>query len=290
MADGKKKILVLGASGMLGSAMLRVLAGDRMLEAYGAVRSPGVIAQFAETPRDRFLVGTDVLDEQGLVSLFGKVRPDIVVNCVGLIKQLESASDPILAIQINALLPHRLLSICRLAGARLVHISTDCVFSGKKGMYRESDPSDACDLYGKSKYLGEIADAEDAITLRTSIIGHELGSHHGLLEWFLHAKGTVMGFTEAYFSGLPTVELARIVCDLVIPKPELHGLYHVSVDRISKLDLLTLVSEIYADNKEIVPDPALKIDRSLNSDRFRAATGYRPPSWRDLVTAMHDFR
>lgn len=274
---------------MLGSAMLRVLAADRSLDAYGSVRSAGVASRFPEAVRNCLVVGTDVLDEQGLVSLFGKVRPDVVVNCVGLIKQLESAKDPIPAIQVNALLPHRLLSVCRVAGARLIHISTDCVFDGQKGSYREADSSNAYDLYGRSKYLGEIADAEDAITLRTSIIGHELGSRNGLVEWFLHEQGTVKGFKEAYFSGLPTVELAHLVRDLVIPRADLHGLYHVSVDRISKFELLTLVSQSYGVGKEIVPDSALRIDRSLNSDRFRAATGYTPPSWRDLVTAMRDF-
>ena len=193
------------------------------------------------------------------------------------------------AVPINTLLPHRVQRLAEIAGARLVHISTDCVFSGAKGNYLETDKADAADVYGLSKYLGEVA-APNAVTLRTSIIGHELASANGLVEWFLAQEQGIKGFTKAIFSGLPTVELARVVRDFVLPRPEITGLYHVSADRIAKYDLLRLVGHVYGHDIPIEPDASLIIDRSLNSDRFRSATGYAPPSWPDLIEAMNRSR
>ena len=192
------------------------------------------------------------------------------------------------AISINALLPHRLARLCDVVSARLVHMSTECVFAGTKALYREEESPDAKDLYGLSKYLGEV-DYPHAITLRTSIIGHELDSAHGLIGWFLAQNGAVKGFTRAIFSGLPTVELARVIRDFVIPNPELHGVYHVSAEPIAKYDLLQLVAQIYEKNIVINPDDSLVIDRSLNSDRFRKITGYQPSGWPELIRRMHEF-
>jgi dTDP-4-dehydrorhamnose reductase len=186
------------------------------------------------------------------------------------------------------MLPHRLARLCDLAGARLVHVSTDCVFSGTKGMYTESDFPDANDLYGRSKYLGEV-DYPNAITLRTSIIGHELEGARSLLCWFLAQSNSVRGFTKAVFSGVPTVEMARIIRDFVLPRPELHGLYHVSVAPISKYELLKLVAQTYGTLTAIEPSDQVVIDRSLDSTRFRASTGYRPPAWPELVRTMCEF-
>ena len=214
--------------------------------------------------------------------------PDVVVNCIGLVKQLAQAEDPLVAIPINALLPHRLARLCDLAGARLIHLSTDCVFDGSRSMYAESDCSDAKDLYGRSKYLGEV-NYGNAVTLRTSIIGHELSSAHGLVNWFLSQQGEVKGYTRAIFSGLPTVELARVLRDFVITKSELRGMYHVSAEPISKFELLGLVAQTYGKTIEITPDASVAIDRSLDSSRFRGVTGYAPPSWLNLVRDMHQF-
>jgi dTDP-4-dehydrorhamnose reductase len=155
-------------------------------------------------------------------------------------------------------------------------------------MYREQDVSDAQDLYGRSKYLGE-ADYPNAVTLRTSIIGHELSSANGLVGWFLAQQGSIKGFRRAIFSGLPTVELARVIRDHVIPNPELHGLYHVSAEPISKFDLLKLIAKAYGKTIDIKPDDNLVIDRSLNSSRFFEATGYNSPPWVQLVQSMRDF-
>jgi dTDP-4-dehydrorhamnose reductase len=236
------------------------------------------------------LSGIDVLDQDALVTSMAKVRPDIVINCVGLIKQLADGNDPLTALPINSMLPHRLAKLCDLSGARLIHISTDCVFSGRKGGYVENDLSDAEDLYGKSKYMGELHDVPHAITLRTSIIGHELISQHSLVDWFLAQEGSVLGFSRAVFSGLPTVELARVMKDFVLPHPELNGLYHVAAEPIAKLDLLSLIARQYGKSIEIIPDAALVIDRSLNSERFTEATGYKAPTWPQLIELMHATR
>jgi dTDP-4-dehydrorhamnose reductase len=192
------------------------------------------------------------------------------------------------AIPINSLLPHRLAQLCAIAGSRLLHVSTDCVFSGSKGMYKESEASDAHDLYGQSKYLGEV-DYSHAVTLRTSIIGREFTSAHGLIDWFLSQQGSVRGYTKAIFSGLPTVELARVMHDFVLPNPGLRGLYHVSAEPIDKYTLLQQVAQAYGKAIQIQPDERVAIDRSLDSTRFRAATGYAPPPWPELIVRMRDF-
>jgi dTDP-4-dehydrorhamnose reductase len=281
--------LVLGASGMLGNAVLRVMHENPCLEIFGTVRSNNVPSFFSTEVAKTIMTGCDVTDHDVLVRLFGEVRPDVVINCIGLIKQLADIDDPLITLPINAMLPHRLASLCGLLGARLVHMSTDCVFSGSKGGYKEDDISDATDLYGKSKYLGEV-DYPHAITLRTSIIGHELQSAHGLIGWFLSQQGSCKGFRRAIFSGLPTVVLAKVIRDIVLPRSELTGVYHVAAKPISKYDLLKLVAEVYGKTIDIIPNDELVIDRSLNADRFNSATGYVAPSWDDLIKTMHSYQ
>lgn len=283
------RVLVLGASGMLGNAMVRVLSETPNLEVFGTVRSAGASRFFAPAIAERLIAGVDVEQHDALVKLFARVRPDIVVNCIGLVKQLADAEDPLVALPLNSLLPHRLARLCELVGARLVHMSTDCVFSGRKGRYLESDTPDAEDVYGRSKLLGEVA-YPHAITLRTSIIGHELQSAHGLVGWFLSQQGRCSGYTKAIFSGFPTVVLAQIVRDVVIPRPDLSGVYHVAAQPISKYDLLKLIAEVYGKAIEITPSDRLVIDRSLNADRFREATGYVAPAWSELIKTMHAYK
>ncbi|NPC55765.1 dTDP-4-dehydrorhamnose reductase family protein [Caenimonas soli] len=282
------KVLVLGASGMLGNAVLRLFGASDGYEVSGSVRSAAALRLLPEALRPRIVTGVDVENSDSLAALLARTRPDAVINCIGLVKQLAEADDPLAAIPINSLLPHRLARLCDVASARLVHVSTDCVFSGSKGMYLESDFPDANDLYGRSKYLGEV-DYPHAVTLRTSIIGHELAGAHGLVGWFLAQQGGVKGFTKAVFSGLPTVELARVIRDHVLPHPELRGTYHVSAAPIDKFELLSLVAKAYGRDTEITPDARLVIDRSLDSTRFRQATGYQPPSWPELVRRMAEF-
>lgn len=280
------KVLVLGASGMLGHVVLRWFARQGRHEVSGSVRSEAARRRLPAELHEHIVTGVDVENLDGLAQLFATVRPTVVVNCIGLVKQLAQADEPLVALPINALLPHRLARLCALVEARLVHISTDCVFSGRRGSYSESDTPDAEDLYGRSKLLGEVS-AAPTVTLRTSIIGPELGSAHGLVEWFLAQPGPVRGYTRAVFSGLPTVELARVIHDFVLPHPGLTGLYHVSAEPITKCDLLQRVARTYRRATEIRPDDAVVIDRSLDSTRFRAATGYVPPNWNDLVATMH---
>lgn len=281
------RVIVLGASGMLGSAVFRGLSTSDSLSVFGTVRSTRGLESFEKLMKDRLISGVDVLDSDSLIELFRNVIPDVVVNCVGLVKQLSSAKDPLSTLPVNSMLPHRLSKICALSNSRLIHISTDCVFSGRKGMYLESDISDAEDLYGKSKFIGEVTDQQHAVTLRTSIIGHELNSQSSLIDWFLSQTGSVKGYSRAIFSGVPTVELTRIILEHVIPNPELHGLYHVSAEPIDKYSLLKLVSNVYQKTVDIQPNEELVIDRSLNSNRFRSVTGYTPPSWPALIEKMH---
>jgi len=288
MTHKKIKVLVLGATGMLGNAVLRLFAQSPGYEAVGSARSTSALRLLTADLSDRVICGVDVEHIDSLISLFSKVQPDVVINCIGLVKQLAEADDPLAAIPINSLLPHRLARLCGVAGARLVHMSTDCVFSGAKGMYTEADMSDAKDLYGRSKYLGEV-DYQHAITLRTSIIGHELNGGHSLVGWFLAQQGSVKGFRRAIFSGLPTVELAKVIRDYVIPHPELHGVHHVSADPINKFDLLTLISNVYGKKIDIATDDNFIIDRSLDSTRFREATGYQPQPWPELIRRMCEF-
>ncbi|MEO7856644.1 MAG: SDR family oxidoreductase [Gemmatimonadaceae bacterium] len=282
------RVLVLGATGMLGHTVMRFLAEDTTLSVVGSARSASSARLLPESLSNRIVTGVEVENVDSLNAIFAATRPDVVVNCVGLVKQLESAADPLVALPINAVFPHRLSRLCDVANARLIHVSTDCVFSGARGMYTESDPSDANDLYGRSKYLGEV-DHPHAITLRTSIIGHELAGAQGLVEWFLAQTSPIRGYSRAIFSGLPTVELARVIRDHVMPHPQLHGVYHVAAAPIAKLDLLTLVANAYDRSTTITPDPSLQIDRSLNGDRFQASTGYVAPAWPELVRRMRDF-
>jgi dTDP-4-dehydrorhamnose reductase len=283
------RILVLGASGMLGNAMFRVMAQGGHHEVYGSVRSASARKFFSRDLADNIITGIDVENTDALARLFLHVRPEVVINCIGLVKQLAEADDPLSALPINALLPHRLARFCELLRARLVHISTDCVFSGRKGNYQETDETDAQDLYGRSKLIGEV-DYPHAVTLRTSLIGHELDGAHGLIGWFLAQQGTVKGFTRAIFSGLPSCELARVIRDQILPHTDLHGIYHVAAQPISKFDLLEIVNRAYGKGLKIEPDDYLQIDRSLNASRFFRASGYVAPAWPDLISQMHEFR
>lgn len=283
-----QKVLVMGVTGMLGSAVFRLFSQSPGLETHGTARSAASLHHFDEALRPRIHVGVDVEQHDHLIQIFGRVRPDVVINCIGLVKQLAEADDPLAALPINALLPHRMARLALLVGARLVHVSTDCVFTGRQGNYRESDVPDALDLYGRSKLLGEV-DYDNAVTLRTSIIGQELTGANSLVGWFLAQEGRVSGFTQAVFSGLPTVELARVIRDHVLPRPDMRGLWHLSAAPITKYDLLQLVKCAYGRSNEIVADDRLVIDRSLDSSRFRTVTGWQPKSWVALVDDMHRF-
>ena len=281
------KLAVLGVSGMLGNAAFRILSARHPGSVYGTTRSSVPPKLFEPRLGRQITTGIEVENFDALAGFLGEIRPDVVINCIGVVKQIASSKDPLVAIPVNAVFPHRLARLSNLVGARLIHVSTDCVFTGKRGNYNELDAPDAEDLYGRSKLLGEV-DYPNAVTLRTSIVGREIATRNGLIEWFLTQSGRVRGYRRAIFSGLTTDELVRVIADQVIGHADLRGVYHVSVDPISKFDLLTIVKEIYGTDTEIEPDDSVRIDRSLNSDRFRAATSYSPPGWRDLIQQMRN--
>jgi dTDP-4-dehydrorhamnose reductase len=281
------RVLILGVTGMLGNAVYKSFASDQKFEAWGTLRSASGRRFFGDAAR-HLIDGVDVTNLDSVAAALDAVRPDVVINAVGVIKQLAIANDPLVILPINAMFPHRLSALCAQAGARMVQLSSDCVYSGRGGNYSESDLSDAEDLYGKSKYIGEVHDLPHVITIRTSGIGRELESRNGLLEWFLSQTGTVKGFSKAIYSGLPSVELARVLREFVLPHPELNGLYHVSSKPISKLDLLTLIADVYDKKITIEPDDVVHVDRSLDSRRFTAATGYVSGTWPELITGMHN--
>ena len=282
------RILVLGASGMLGHTVFRYFSECTDCETFGTLRSARSLVFFANTQHERLITRVDVEQFDGLTAVLAKVKPTVIINCIGLVKQLAAANDPLLTLPINALLPHRLARLSAMLNARLVHISTDCVFSGQRGFYTEQDDSDAKDLYGRSKFLGEVTDDSHVVTLRTSIIGHELNSQQGLLEWFLAQTGMVYGYDKAIFSGLPTVELARVIAEYVLPN-ELSGLYHVASTPINKFELLLLFQRKYGRTIDILPNNELVIDRSLNAEKFFKATGYQCPDWVSLIHQMFQF-
>lgn len=283
------RVAVLGAGGMLGHKVCQRLRG----EAIGLVRQPeGAYRDLGGIFDEVDLVGgVDVLAGESLERALDRLQPTAIVNCVGLVKQLEEAVDPYLAVAINSLLPHRLARFCGQANARLIHISTDCVFSGRTGGYRESDPHDVDDLYGRSKSLGETLPSERrAVTLRTSFIGRELGSStHGLIEWFLaQNRGDVNGFERVIYSGLTSLELADVIARVLAEAPEVHGVYHVASEPISKYDLLMLVREVYGLDITVRSAQEPVCDRSLSPAAFRSATGYEAPSWSAMIRSMYE--
>jgi len=282
------KILILGGSGMVGHRLWINLSREH--ETWVTVRgSTSPFPDIPEYPQKKYVrLNVDAQSFDEVTRALASIQPDLVINCIGLVKQnVVLAKDPLLSIQINALLPHRISMICRVARIRMIHISTDCVFSGKKGMYKEGEQSDAEDLYGRTKFLGEVS-YPHTITLRTSVIGREFKTKLGLVEWFLsHKEGDlVKGFRKAIYSGFTTDELSRIIQNLVIPNRELSGLYQVSSNPISKYEILKLINEVFSRKLEIIPDDSFICDRSLDSTRFRQITGYQPPTWQEMIVEL----
>lgn len=280
------RILVLGVNGMLGSTVFKYLSQNESLEVFGIARR--VVPELDEF-NAKIIVRDNFVDPDVLIEILSLFKPTIIINCVGIVKQLESSNNLLQSVPINSLLPHRLSSLCRILNSRLVHFSTDCVFSGLKGNYLEKDIPDPLDLYGRTKLLGEVSGYE-SVTLRTSIIGHELNSKKSLLNWFLSTHGSVKGYKNAYFSGLTTLEVAKVLEKYVIPNKDLHGLYHLASNRISKYDLLQMISKIYNHKASIIPDEEVSIDRSLNCEKFIFATGYTITSWQDQINEMYKFK
>lgn len=280
------RVLVLGGSGMLGHKLAQTLAPR--FETWATVRSESVSPAVAEVfDESHTVTGVDVDRPDTVAAAVTQVQPDTVINAIGIVKQLRTAKAAIPTIRINALLPHELAELCATEGARFIQISTDCVFSGSRGGYSETDAPDPPDLYGRSKLLGEVVDAPNALTIRTSIVGRELTGTVGLFEWFLsQGSGPLRGFSRAIFSGLTTQALAALIGDLIADRPELTGLWHVSAAPIDKCTLLGRLRDALGLDVEIVPDDSLVIDRSLDSSRFRAETGWVPPTWEAMLAGL----
>jgi dTDP-4-dehydrorhamnose reductase len=279
------RILVFGGDGMLGHELVQSWASRH--EVWAAFRQdPSAYRTAAPRPPERALHGVDVRRTEALVAALAQARPELVVNAVGLVKQRPSAQDALASIEVNALYPHRLAEACAAAGARLVHLSTDCVFSGAKGRYVEGDAPDPKDLYGRTKLLGEVV-APHVLTLRTSIIGLEQGRAGSLVEWFLAQRGALRGYRRAIYSGLTTMEMARAIEALVTQQPALHGLWHLASEPIDKHDLLTRLSRLLGrGDVEITPDDDFACDRSLDMAALRARTSYRVPGWDAMLTEL----
>jgi dTDP-4-dehydrorhamnose reductase len=282
-----EKVLILGVTGMLGHALLRELGGRPELAVTGTARDPaGVARHFPARLADGVITGVEATDFEAVGRLIRRSAPDVVINCIGVIKQDPRVQDPVATVTVNSLFPHRLARECEDAGARLIHVSTDCVFSGLSGHYSEASAADPGDFYGRSKLLGEVT--APALVLRTSIIGPELSGHRSLLDWFLASSGTVRGFTRAVYSGVTTYEFARLLSEVVIPRPDLTGLVHVAADPITKHDLLRLIAAEYDWPGEIVPDDQFTCDRSMTATRLLDLTGYRPPDWPTMIREMRE--
>ncbi len=279
------RLLILGGSGMLGHQLWRSLHAQH--DIWVTLRRPAAdFAPYHLFDEAKSIQVDDITDDTTLGQALAQAKPDAVINCVGLIKQRDEASDEALAVRVNAEFPHRLAKRCDETGARLIHFSTDCVFAGTRGNYTEDDPADATDLYGQSKHRGEVTGPQ-CVSLRTSVIGHELGTNLGLLDWFISQRSqTINGFKKAIYSGFTTLEMARIIERILTRHPRLSGLWHVASEPISKFDLLQLCREKLGWEGIIEPNDEFVCDRSLNGDRFNEATGYKPPGWQAMISEL----
>jgi len=278
------RILILGGDGMLGHQLLKQLKINHDVRVT-LRRDLAVYKRFTLFSTENSYPGIDVRSPGKLAESLNDFHPDAVVNAIGIVKQLPEASESIPSIEINALFPHRLALLCKDINVRMIHLSTDCVFSGKKGNYEESDRSDPDDLYGRTKFLGEVNE-KHCLTLRTSMIGQELSRKKNLLEWFLAQNVTVQGYKKFIFSGFTTLELSRVIENLILNYPDASGIYHVSSDPISKFDLLSIIKENLKLPIEIIPDESFSCDRSLDSTKFRQEFDYHPPSWEEMIDEL----
>lgn len=274
------KILVIGAAGMLGHSLFRYF--DKKYDVIGTTRK--------NSWHKNIFNGYDATEFEKLSEFILEQKPDVIFNCVGIIKQQEAAKNNLVSIEVNSLFPHKLASFSLENNIKVIHFSTDCVFSGKEGNYTEDSNPDSRDLYGLSKLMGEIK-YENSLTLRTSIIGHELNSSLSLIDWFLSQNKKCKGFSKAIFSGFPTNSLARIIDEVILKNflaGKKYGLYHLSSDPIDKYSLLKLVADKYNKEIEIYKEDSFVIDRSLNSSRFRSDFNFSPRGWSDLVDEMFE--
>jgi dTDP-4-dehydrorhamnose reductase len=283
---GGMRVLVLGADGMLGHRLLKTLS--TRAEIAGTLREENFVESLQSALKLKGLklfAGVTCEQPQSVKKIFSQFRPEVVINCIGWVKQ-RTQSETLDILRVNAVFPQQLAQWSEELSFRLVQLSTDCVFSGKKGNYTENDIADAEDLYGVSKYLGEVRDSSRVLTLRTSIIGLELKNKKSLVEWFLSSRVPVSGFEKAVFSGLSTSALSEIIWNVLKEQQTLSGLYHVSAPSISKYELLLRIKNEIQFKIEVIQDQKLVIDRSLDSDRFFRETNIQKPNWDAMITDL----
>jgi dTDP-4-dehydrorhamnose reductase len=281
------KILILGGDGMLGHQLLNSFK-EKFEVKVTLRKNINEYTQYEIFTHDNCFDHVDVRDFEKLASVIETFKPNVLINAVGIVKQRKDSKEIIPSLEINALLPHKLSLECGKYNTKVIHISTDCVFSGKTGMYDEESLADADDIYGRTKFLGELS-LNNCLTLRTSIIGRELSRHNSLLDWFLAQNEPIKGFKNAIFSGFTTIELARIIEMMILKYPEASGIYNVSSEPINKYDLLKMISELLNHKIEIVPDESFFCNRSLSSNLFRKSFNYTPPSWLSMLSELKKF-
>ena len=277
------KIYIIGITGMLGGKLFLEFLQNRNFKVRGSCRS---LTQQINKYKKFIDLNCDVKNLEMINKKLVKYKPDLVINCAGVVKQkIGKNFDEKNTFYVNSIFPHELYKISSKIKSRLIHFSTDCVFDGKKGNYNENFLPNSTDLYGLSKILGEV-NYKNSLTLRTSIIGHEFNNKFGLLEWFLSQKKKCDGFSECYFSGFPTIEIYLILLKIIKNK-RLFGIYHLSSQKISKFQLLSLISKIYKFKISIRKNINLQIDRSLNSNKIKKIIDYKSPPWSKLIKNMY---
>ncbi len=283
------KILILASTGLLGNTITKYFFNNTKFQTYGTLRDSSNIKFFDKKYKQNFLIIKNILNYSETENKLKNLKPDIIINCFGITnKEITNGRQSEDFININSLFPYRLQKICSNIGARLIHFSSDCIYSGNKGSYNEYDNPDPTDIYGRSKLLGEL-DFDNTLTIRKSVIGHELLSKKGLLEWFLQQENYVQGYKNVIFSGITVLELAILIEKYIIPRKNLKGIINISGERISKYELLKIIANVYKKPIKIIPNNSLKIDRSLDGSQFNKLTGYKSNSWSLLIKSMYEF-
>lgn len=282
------RILILGASGMAGWTLYMMFSEIEEFSVFGTIRDKNISNKFSNNLKKNLILLDVTKDSSLLKNTISQINPDLVINCIGLIKHKLNYTSEKEMYEINTFFPKKLAKLSNMYQFRMIHISTDCVFKGDKGSYTEKSKSDVEDVYGKSKNLGEITQNKYVVNLRLSIIGHELFTNYQLVDWFLSQKGNVYGYKKAIFSGITTLELFKVINNFIVKKENLFGLYHISSNPIDKYSLLKIIAEIYKKRIHIIPDDSIVYNRSLNSDLFFNKTKYKPPEWNDMIKEQYD--
>ena len=282
------RLLILGSTGLVGNTLTKYFLNKEYLQTFASVRNYSKVKFFKKKYHENFVEINNILDYKETEKILENIKPDVLINCIGLTNKNLNSNQAEDFIVINSLLPHRLQKICSNFGSRLIQFSTDCIFSGSKGYYSENEIPDPPDLYGRSKLLGEL-DFENTLTIRKSVIGHELIYKNGLLEWFLSQNKFVEGYKNIIFSGITVLELAILIEKYILPRRDLKGILNISGNPISKYDLLKVIADIYNKKIDIIPNEKIKKDRSLDGSQFNKLTGYHCKPWPLLIKDMNEF-